>query len=110
MPRACLCRDCADGFGAWPSGRWVSSVLCPTVLMLQLWALAYCSLGARANVDGQLVHLVAMFVCAKLAGWMVRRLADMPALVGMLIVGVAMKNTGALELDAEFLGLVAVLR
>ncbi|XP_034252313.1 sodium/hydrogen exchanger 9B2-like [Thrips palmi] len=103
-------QDCADGFGAWPSGRWVSSVLCPAVLLLQLWALAYCFLGAQANVDGQLFHLVGMFVCAKLAGWMVRRLADIPALVGMLIIGVAVKNTGALELDVEYLDLIANLR
>lgn len=105
-----MLQECADGFGAWPSGRWVSSVVCPAVLLLQLWALAYCFLGARANVDAPLFHLAAMFVLAKLAGWLVKRLADMPALIGMLVVGVAMKNAGALELDAEYLELIATLR
>ncbi|KAK3931082.1 Sodium/hydrogen exchanger 9B2 [Frankliniella fusca] len=103
-------QECADGFGAWPSGRWVSSVLCPAVLLLQLWALAYCFLGDLANVDGPLFRLVAMFVCASLAGWMVHSLADVPALVGMLVVGVAFKNTEFLNIGPEYDNLISVLR
>lgn len=103
-------QECAEGFGAWPSGRWVSSVLCPAVLLLQLWALAYCFLGDLANVDGPLFRLVAMFVCASLAGWMVHTLADVPALVGMLVVGVAFKNTAFLNLGPEYDNLVSALR
>lgn len=106
----CFRRACAEGLGAWPSGRWLSSLLCPCVLLLQLWALAYCLLGAAARPDGQLFHLVAMFVCGKLAGWMVRKMADLPDLVGMLIIGVAMKSSGYLDLPASYAPLVAGLR
>ncbi|KAJ1530721.1 hypothetical protein ONE63_005582 [Megalurothrips usitatus] len=103
-------QECADGLGAWPSGRWLSAALCPVLLLLMLWALAYVFVGTPANVDGPLFRLVAMFVCAKLAGWMTRRLADVPALVGMLVVGVAMKSTGYLDLPPGYVDAIGVLR
>lgn len=72
-----------------------------------------CLLGGEAGeagVDGPLFRLVATFVAAKLAGWMVVRVAEMPGLVGMLVVGVAMRNTGYLLLTPQSIALIAGLR
>lgn len=103
-------RQCADGLGAWPSGRWLSAALCPCLLLLQLWALAVCLLDGEAGVDGPLFRLAATFAAAKLAGWMVVRVAEMPGLVGMLVVGVAMRNTGYLLLTPQSVAIIAGLR
>ncbi|KAG8224184.1 hypothetical protein J437_LFUL002306 [Ladona fulva] len=59
--------------------------------------------------SGQLFTLALLCITAKLGGWLVT-LIHMPALLGMLLVGVLFQNIGLVKITGTYVGIVGNLR
>ncbi|XP_063231962.1 sodium/hydrogen exchanger 9B2-like isoform X2 [Bacillus rossius redtenbacheri] len=92
--------------------RWprLSQPVFLAVALLAAWGAGYCLLGQPLSPrDGPLFNLCLMFVLAQAAGRLAG-LARLPPLLGMIAVGVALRNSGFLQLQGSYAHLAAVLR
>lgn len=53
--------------------------------------------------------LQVLFVSSKVAGWLVG-LVEVPPMVGMLLMGVALKNAGYIDITGDYQRFTAILR
>lgn len=53
--------------------------------------------------------LQVLFVLSKAAGWLVG-LVEVPPMVGMLLMGVLLKNTGYIDITGDYQRFTAILR
>lgn len=69
-------------------------------LALVAWGAVVALQGPQAlPPDGALFQLAAVSVAAQVAGWAVGRFTSLPPLLGMLLAGLALRNTGAVNTD-----------
>jgi Kef-type K+ transport system membrane component KefB len=74
-----------------------------------LWGNAFVILGHAAGPDGQLFRIGVLGVAAYLAGFVVHTIG-LPPLLGMLLVGIVLRNTRTVVLSGRYLLLAADLR
>ncbi|XP_068084863.1 sodium/hydrogen exchanger 9B2 isoform X2 [Anabrus simplex] len=109
-----------DGVGKWLNSRVGPAVLCPTLswplqvvtailFALLLWGAAYTLLKEHVAPESNLFRLAMLFVLAYLAGQLVG-LLRLPPLLGMLLVGIAMRNLGFFSMSGAYLEVVSILR
>ncbi|XP_063232226.1 sodium/hydrogen exchanger 9B2-like [Bacillus rossius redtenbacheri] len=79
------------------------------VIGLVLWGVMYSLGGTTATPGGQLFNLYVLYVTAVLAGYVAHG-ARLPPLVGMLLMGALLRNTGFLSVSGSYLKLVTFLR
>ncbi|XP_063236365.1 sodium/hydrogen exchanger 9B2-like [Bacillus rossius redtenbacheri] len=117
------CRQPDTGIPSWEPPLWqhvCPPPFCPTyrqfarVLALSLvgllsWGVVFAVLGHTAAPGGQLFGLAALCIAAHFGGW-IFSLLNLPALVGMLVVGILFQNVGFVEIDGELKEVVSVLR
>ncbi|KAK6619103.1 hypothetical protein RUM44_003485 [Polyplax serrata] len=74
-----------------------------------LWGIVYCILGKTAAPGGQLFGLALLCICANLGGWLAT-VFTLPALVGMLAVGVLFQNVGFVHISEDYKEICSILR
>ncbi|XP_034231222.1 sodium/hydrogen exchanger 9B2 isoform X2 [Thrips palmi] len=108
---------------AWEPAHWQSVCpypFCPTyrqfarlvgltMVVLLLWGSAFAVLGDTLAPGGDLFSLAVLTVAAHFGGWLVS-LTTLPALVGMLLVGILFQNVGLYGVSGDFVEVVSVLR
>ncbi|KAJ8867939.1 hypothetical protein PR048_031748 [Dryococelus australis] len=122
-----LCKKCrqadSGGVPSWEPPMWeriCPAPFCPTyrqfarVLALFLvgllcWGVVFAVLGHTAAPGGQLFSLAALCIAAHFGGWLFS-LVNVPALVGMLVVGILFQNVGFVHIDSDYKEFVSVLR
>ncbi|XP_049772785.1 sodium/hydrogen exchanger 9B2-like [Schistocerca cancellata] len=92
-----------------PSYRWVARLLALAIILLLCWAVAFTVIGRDAAPGGQLFQLAVLALAAHVGGWLAT-LVRLPALVGMLLVGVACQNLGLFHLEDAYEEVCSVLR
>ncbi|KAJ8686521.1 hypothetical protein QAD02_022315 [Eretmocerus hayati] len=92
-----------------PSYRKFARVLCLLLLGLLTWGVVYSIVGDDAAPGGPLFALATLAIAAHFAGWLAS-LANMPALIGMLLTGIVLQNAGVLSVDKRYAHVVADLR
>ena len=92
-----------------PSYRGFSRVLSLVLIGLLLWGLLYSVLGETAAPGGQLFGLAALCLAAHFGGWLVT-ITTLPALVGMLAVGILFQNVGWVNIEGDYTPVVGILR
>ncbi|XP_003426703.2 sodium/hydrogen exchanger 9B2 [Nasonia vitripennis] len=100
-------RACPQPF--CPTYRKFARVLCLLLLGLLLWGVVYSIIGEDAAPGGPLFGLACLSIAAHFAGWLVT-LANMPALIGMLLTGIILQNTGLVSIEGSYARVVADLR
>lgn len=80
-----------------------------TLIGLLTWGMTYAILGEDAAPGGQLFGIAGLAILAHLAGWLVT-LVNLPALIGMLLTGVVMQNTGLVHITGNYIIFVSHLR
>ena len=100
-------RACPQPF--CPSYRKFARVLCLILLGFLCWGIVYSIIGDDAAPGGPLFGLAALAITAHFVGWLVT-LANMPALIGMLLTGIVLQNVGLLDIDRRYGTVVADLR
>lgn len=67
-----------------------------------VWVLTWIVLGETAAPGGQLFMMAVLTIAAHFGGWLVVKVTSLPPLVGMLIVGIIMKNIGFVNFNSDF--------
>lgn len=92
-----------------PSFRHVARILSLLVTVLLFWGVVFAVIGEDAKPGGQLFNIAVLVVSAYLGGWLFRMLT-LPALVGMLLVGMFYKNLGVIHIEGHYKEFVSILR
>ncbi|XP_050435291.1 sodium/hydrogen exchanger 9B2 isoform X2 [Adelges cooleyi] len=92
-----------------PSYRHVARVLSLLITGLLLWGIVYTLIGAEAKPGGQLFNIAILVITAYIGGWVFRMLT-LPALIGMLLVGMIFQNFGLIHIQGSYSTLVSTLR
>lgn len=92
-----------------PSYRHVARILALLITVLLFWGVVYAIVRDDAAPGGQLFNIAALVVVAYLGGWVFRMLT-LPALVGMLFVGIAFKNVNLINVNDHYKEFVTILR
>ena len=74
-----------------------------------VWGTVYAVLGKTAAPGGQLFGLAFLSIAAHFGGWLMT-LSTLPALIGMLIVGIIFQNVGLVHIEGEYNEVVSILR
>ncbi|KAK5644275.1 hypothetical protein RI129_008120 [Pyrocoelia pectoralis] len=87
-----------------------SGILSLFLLFFLLWAIAYSIFGNEyVGVNSVILRLAVLFISAKLAGCLLG-LIKIPPMIGMLLIGVLLRNVGFIEVVGEYTKFTSVLR
>ncbi|XP_063236339.1 sodium/hydrogen exchanger 9B2-like [Bacillus rossius redtenbacheri] len=117
------CHQADDGVPSWepplwrclcppafcPSYRQFAQVLALLLVGLLTWGVVFAVLGDTAAPGGCLFGLAALCIAAHFGGW-VFSLLNLPALVGMLLVGALLQNLGLVHILDDYREFVSHLR
>ncbi|XP_052812372.1 sodium/hydrogen exchanger 9B2-like isoform X2 [Mya arenaria] len=82
-----------------PHGRLATYIQFVTVCVC-LWVVLYCLTPSEALPGGNLYSLLALFVCCAVGGYLISFL-HLPPLLGMLLVGVLLRNVPGVKFVGE---------
>ncbi|KDR15092.1 sodium/hydrogen exchanger 9B2 [Zootermopsis nevadensis] len=92
-----------------PTYRQFARILSLFLIGLLCWGIVYAVLGKTAAPEGQLFGLAVLCIAAHFGGWLMS-LTTLPALIGMLMVGILFQNVGLVHIEGEYNEVVTVLR
>ncbi|XP_055372212.1 sodium/hydrogen exchanger 9B2 isoform X2 [Condylostylus longicornis] len=92
-----------------PSFRQFARIIALVLIGVLTWVVAYVIIGKSAGPGGQLFQLVILTVCANFGGFLIS-LANLPRLIGMLLVGILFQNIGWVDLGGDFTHVTGELR
>lgn len=85
-----------------PTYRQFSRIITVTLVGAVCWCLLFAIVGnSAAPPDGQLFQIALLAIFAHFGGWLIN-LTTLPALVGMLVVGIVMQNLNIVNIDESF--------
>lgn len=67
-------------------------------------------MGSTAAPGGQLFTLAALTIAAYFGGWLMMKITTLPGLIGMLIVGIVLKNVGLVNFDSDYQKVASYIR
>lgn len=76
---------------------------------LLLWTLLFAILGEEVEPGGQLFILIVLMLLSCLSGWLIS-LLHLPPLLGMLLCGIVLRNTGFFDVGGVYLEIISVIR
>lgn len=79
------------------------------IIGLLTWGVVYAMVGEMAAPGGQLFGLAMLSIAAHFGGWLMT-LTTLPALIGMLIVGMLFQNAELIDLSGDFKEVTSHLR
>lgn len=92
--------------------KWsnVSGVISLCLLALVLWAIFFCIFGdEHLGIKSQIFQLSVLFISSKVAGCIIG-LIKLPPMIGMLLMGVLLKNVGFINITGDYTKFTAILR
>lgn len=102
-------RDIWREINAHRGRLYVTRCFALVCLALLLWGNTFIIAGKEAGPDGQLFKIGVLGVAAYLAGALVQSIR-LPPLLGMLLMGIILRNTRAVEITGPYLVVAADLR
>lgn len=100
-------RACPQPF--CPTYRKFARIFCLLCLGFLLWGIVYSIIGNDAAPGGPLFGLATLCIAAHFGGWLMT-LTTLPALIGMLITGIILQNTGLVRIDDSYDIVISNLR
>ncbi|XP_068621556.1 sodium/hydrogen exchanger 9B2-like isoform X2 [Battus philenor] len=85
-----------------PSYRHFAQTLSVFLIGILVWVVIWIVMGDTAAPGGQLFTLAVLTIAAHFGGWLMVKVTTLPALIGMLIVGIVMKNVGFVNFDSNY--------
>ncbi|XP_046961854.1 sodium/hydrogen exchanger 9B2-like isoform X2 [Vanessa cardui] len=121
------CQKChteESGIPSWEPPHWQKICpypLCPSyrrfaqnvsilLIGIMVWVLVWIVLGDTAAPGGQLFMLAVLTIAAHFGGWLIMKVTTLPPLIGMLIVGIIMKNIGFVNFDDDYQHVASYIR
>ncbi|KAJ2953557.1 hypothetical protein O0L34_g1158 [Tuta absoluta] len=93
-----------------PSYRQFAQTLGIFLIGLMIWVTVWVEMGETAAPGGQLFMLVMLTLSAYFGGWLMQKITTLPALIGMLLVGILVKNVGLVDFDETYLKVGSYIR
>ncbi|XP_023955193.1 sodium/hydrogen exchanger 9B2 isoform X1 [Bicyclus anynana] len=93
-----------------PSYRRFAQNLAVLLIGIMTWVIVWIVLGETAAPGGQLFMFAVLTIAAHFGGWLMVKVTTLPALIGMLIVGIIMKNIGFVDFDPHYQKLSSYIR
>lgn len=75
-----------------------------------VWVIVWIVMGETAAPGGQLFSFAVLTIAAYFGGWLMLKITTLPALIGMLIVGIIMKNVGLVNFDETYQHVASYIR
>lgn len=92
-----------------PTYRKFARIIALILTGLLCWGIAYTIIGPSAGPGGPLFYLAVLSITAHFGGWLFS-LTTLPALIGMLITGNVLQNTGLIHIEDLPIPIVSTLR
>ncbi|XP_075992166.1 sodium/hydrogen exchanger 9B2-like isoform X2 [Anticarsia gemmatalis] len=89
-------------FPLCPSYRQFAQNLSVLIIGLLVWVTIWIIMGDTAAPGGQLFTLAVLTIAAYFGGMIMMKITTLPALIGMLIVGIILKNIGFVNFDDTY--------
>ncbi|CAK1603264.1 unnamed protein product [Parnassius mnemosyne] len=93
-----------------PSYRHFAQTLSIFILGILIWVTIWIVMGDTAAPGGQLFMLAVLTIASYFGGWLMVKVTTLPALIGMLIVGIVMKNVGFVNFDENYQHVCSYIR
>ncbi|XP_026322651.1 sodium/hydrogen exchanger 9B2-like isoform X2 [Hyposmocoma kahamanoa] len=93
-----------------PSYRQFAQTLSVFLIGILIWVLVWIVMGSTAAPGGQLFMLAALTIAAHFGGWLMVKITTLPPLIGMLIIGIVLKNVGFVDFDEDYLHVTSYIR
>nr|XP_021182271.2 sodium/hydrogen exchanger 9B2 isoform X1 [Helicoverpa armigera]XP_021182272.2 sodium/hydrogen exchanger 9B2 isoform X1 [Helicoverpa armigera] len=72
--------------------RQSAQQICIIMFFLLTWGILYSELGESVGLQGELLSMSLLVISAYLIGWVWLKITTLPALIGMLLTGIAFQN------------------
>lgn len=92
-----------------PTYRQFSRVIALSLIGILSYFILYAIVGETAAPGGKLFQLIILSIGAHFGGWLIT-LTTLPALIGMLLMGIAFQNLGIVNIDGSFSHITKELR
>lgn len=107
-------RDAA-GMIDWCDGKWpatVANMVAAIVAVVIVWLLLHVEMPSNLMVvpGGSLSSIFMVYVAGTVAGILITKIGGLPPLLGMMLAGIALRNTGFYTVDGWCFQLVATMR
>ncbi|XP_050675569.1 sodium/hydrogen exchanger 9B2-like isoform X2 [Leptidea sinapis] len=93
-----------------PSYRHFAQNLSVLLIGIIVWVTIWIILGDTAAPGGQLFTLAALTIVAYFGGWVMVKVTTLPSLIGMLIVGIILKNLGFINFNEDYQHVCSYIR
>ncbi|CAG9784496.1 unnamed protein product [Diatraea saccharalis] len=93
-----------------PSYRQFAQTLSIFIIGILVWMLVWIIMGDTVAPGGQLFTLAALTIAAHFGGWLMVKVTTLPQLIGMLIVGLVLKNIGFVNFDEHYMKVCSYIR
>ncbi|VVD04329.1 unnamed protein product [Leptidea sinapis] len=93
-----------------PSYRHFAQNLSVLLIGIIVWVTIWIVLGDTAAPGGQLFTLAALTIVAYFGGWVMVKVTTLPSLIGMLIVGIILKNLGFINFNEDYQHVCSYIR
>ncbi|KAJ8729510.1 hypothetical protein PYW08_001091 [Mythimna loreyi] len=118
------CHSEESGIPSWEPPNWQKVCpypLCPSyrqfaqniavlIIGILVWVTVWIVMGDTAAPGGQLFSFAVLTIVAYFGGWLMLKITTLPALIGMLIVGIIMKNIGLVNFDETYQHVASYIR
>ncbi|KAH9643068.1 hypothetical protein HF086_018421 [Spodoptera exigua] len=93
-----------------PSYRQFAQNIAVLIIGILVWVIVWIVMGETAAPGGQLFSFAVLTIAAYFGGWLMLKITTLPALIGMLIVGIIMKNAGLVNFDETYQHVASYIR
>ncbi|XP_049887743.1 sodium/hydrogen exchanger 9B2-like isoform X2 [Pectinophora gossypiella] len=93
-----------------PSYRQFAQTVAVFLIGIMVWVTVWIVMGDTAAPGGQLFMLVVLTLASYFGGWLMMKITTLPALIGMLVVGIILKNVGFVNFDDTYLKVGSYVR
>lgn len=81
--------------------RQFSRITALIIILLSTYIILFALIGDPIAPGGYLFQLIILYAAAYVGGWLIS-LTRLPALIGMLLVGLLFQNVGIVNIDESF--------
>ncbi|XP_062524176.1 sodium/hydrogen exchanger 9B2 isoform X2 [Bombyx mori] len=93
-----------------PSYRTFAQTLSVLLIGIMVWITIWIVMGETAAPGGQLFTLAVLTIAAYFGGWVMMKVTTLPALIGMLFVGLLLKNIGFVNFGESYQHVASYIR
>ncbi|XP_050562031.1 sodium/hydrogen exchanger 9B2 isoform X2 [Spodoptera frugiperda] len=79
-------------FPLFSTYRQTAQQICIIMFFLLTWGVLYSEIGESVGLQGELFSMSVLVISAYLIGWIWLKVTTLPALIGMLLTGIAFQN------------------